>query len=249
MLNNQSITVVMPAYRAAKTLEYTWLATPHDVVDEVLLVDDASDDETVAIAERLGIKIRRHPFNLGYGANQKTCYSDALEQGADIIIMLHPDYQYEPRLATAMAAMISSGVYDMVIGSRILGGGALKGGMPLWKYVANRVLTAFENLMLGAKLSEYHTGYRAYSRQLLLSIPWQQNSDDFIFDNEFLAQAIIGGHRIGEISVPTKYFPEASSINFSRSVRYGLGVLWISLLGSLRRLGVFHHRLFRSAEK
>jgi len=249
MLNNQSITVVMPAYRAAKTLESTWLATPHDVVDEVLLVDDASDDETVAIAERLGIKVRRHPFNLGYGANQKTCYSDALEQGADIIIMLHPDYQYEPRLATAMAAMISSGVYDMVIGSRILGGGALKGGMPLWKYVANRALTAFENLMLGAKLSEYHTGYRAYSRQLLLSIPWQGNSDDFIFDNEFLAQAIIGGHRIGEISVPTKYFPEASSINFSRSVRYGLGVLWISILGFLRRLGVFHHRLFRFAEK
>lgn len=249
MLNNQSITVVMPAYRAAQTLESTWLATPHDVVDEVLLVDDASDDETVAIAERLGIKVKRHPFNLGYGANQKTCYADALEQGADIIIMLHPDYQYEPRLATAMAAMISSGVYDMVVGSRILGGGALKGGMPLWKYVANRVLTAFENLMLGAKLSEYHTGYRAYSRQLLLSIPWQGNSDDFIFDNEFLAQAIIGGHRIGEISVPTKYFPEASSINFSRSVRYGLGVLWISVLGFLRRLGVFHHRLFRSAEK
>jgi hypothetical protein len=163
--------------------------------------------------------------------------------------MLHPDYQYEPRLATAMAAMISSGVYDMVIGSRILGGGALKGGMPLWKYVANRLLTAFENLMLGAKLSEYHTGYRAYSRQLLLSIPWQGNSDDFIFDNEFLAQAIIGGHRIGEISVPTKYFPEASSINFSRSVRYGLGVLWVSLLGFMRRLGIFHHRLFRSAEK
>ena len=245
MLNNQSITVVMPAYRAAKTLEATWIAIPHDVVDEVLLVDDASDDETVAIAERLGIKVKRHPFNLGYGANQKTCYSDALEQGADIVIMLHPDYQYDPRLATAMAAMISSGVYDMVIGSRILGGGALKGGMPLWKYVANRVLTAFENLMLGAKLSEYHTGYRAYSRQLLLSIPWQQNSDDFIFDNEFLAQAIIGGHRIGEISVPTKYFPEASSINFSRSVRYGLGVLWISFLGLLTRTGAYRDPRFR----
>jgi glycosyltransferase involved in cell wall biosynthesis len=249
MLNNQSITVVMPAYRAAKTLESTWLAIPHEVVDEVLLVDDASDDETVAIAERLGIKVRRHPFNLGYGANQKTCYSDALEQGADIVIMLHPDYQYEPRLATAMAAMISSGVYDMVIGSRILGGGALKGGMPLWKYVANRVLTAFENLMLGAKLSEYHTGYRAYSRQLLLSIPWQGNSDDFIFDNEFLAQAIIGGHRIGEISVPTKYFPEASSINFSRSVRYGLGVLWISILGFVTRMGIHHDPRFGLIEK
>jgi len=249
MLNNQTVTVVMPAYRAAQTLEATWLATPHDVVDEVLLVDDASDDETVAIAERLGIKVKRHPFNLGYGANQKTCYADALDQGADIIIMLHPDYQYEPRLATAMAAMISSGVYNMVVGSRILGGGALKGGMPLWKYVANRVLTAFENLMLGAKLSEYHTGYRAYSRQLLLSIPWQENSDDFIFDNEFLAQAIIGGHRIGEISVPTKYFPEASSINFSRSVRYGLGVLWISLLGFVTKTGIYRHRLFRSVEK
>ena len=234
----------MPAYRAAMTLEKTWNAIPHDIVDEVLLVDDASDDQTVVIAERLGLKVKRHPSNRGYGANQKTCYEDALEQGADIVIMLHPDYQYEPRLVTAMAAMIRSGVYDMVIGSRILGGGALKGGMPLWKYVANRVLTAFENLMLGAKLSEYHTGYRAYSRQLLLSIPWQQNSDDFIFDNEFLAQAIIGGHRIGEISVPTKYFPEASSINFSRSVRYGLGVLWISFLGLLTRTGVYRDPRF-----
>lgn len=249
MLNNQSVTVVMPAYRAAMTLEITWNAIPHDIVDEVLLVDDASDDQTVVIAERLGLKVKRHPSNRGYGANQKTCYEDALEQGADIVIMLHPDYQYEPRLVTAMAAMISSGVYDMVIGSRILGGGALKGGMPVWKYIANRILTAFENIMLGAKLSEYHTGYRAYSRQLLLSIPWQQNSDDFIFDNEFLAQAIIGGHRIGEISVPTKYFPEASSINFSRSVRYGLGVLWISLLGFVARTGIYHNPRFRLSKK
>jgi glycosyltransferase involved in cell wall biosynthesis len=235
----------MPAYRAAMTLEKTWNAIPHDIVDEVLLVDDASDDETVAIAERLGMKVKRHPKNMGYGANQKTCYRDALQQGSDIVIMLHPDYQYEPRLVTAMAAMISSGVYDMVIGSRILGGGALKGGMPLWKYVANRALTAFENLLLGAKLSEYHTGYRAYSRQLLLDVAWQPNSDDFIFDNEFLAQAIIGGQRIGEISVPTKYFPEASSINFVRSVRYGLGVIWVSLLGFLARTRLYRDARFR----
>lgn len=235
----------MPAYRAAMTLEKTWNAIPHDIVDEVLLVDDASDDQTVAIAESLGMKVKRHPKNMGYGANQKTCYEDALQQGSNIIIMLHPDYQYEPRLVTAMAAMISSGVYDMVIGSRILGGGALKGGMPLWKYVANRALTAFENLLLGAKLSEYHTGYRAYSRQLLQEIAWQPNSNDFIFDNEFLAQAIIGGQRIGEISVPTKYFPEASSINFVRSVRYGIGVTWISVLGFLARAGLYRDARFR----
>lgn len=235
----------MPAYRAAKTLETTWNAIPHDIVDEVLVVDDASDDETVAIAEQLGLKVRRHPVNRGYGANQKTCYADALEQGADIVIMLHPDYQYEPRLVTAMAAMISSGVYDMVIGSRILGGGALKGGMPVWKYVANRLLTAFENLLLGAKLSEYHTGYRAYSRQALLDIPWRRNSDDFVFDNEFLAQAILLGQRVGEISVPTKYFPEASSINFPRSLRYGLGVLRVSLLGFAARTGLYRHPLLR----
>jgi len=247
MLNNCHIVVVMPAYRASKTLEQTWRAIPHDIVDDVLLVDDASDDETVAIARRLGINVRIHPINLGYGANQKTCYEGALELGADIVIMLHPDYQYEPRLVTAMAAMVSSGVYDMVVGSRILGGGALKGGMPLWKYVANRLLTAFENLMIGAKLSEYHSGYRAYSRRLLQATPWQHNSNDFIFDNEFLVQVILAGHRVGEISVPTKYFPEASSIGFARSVRYGLGVLGLSVLGALARVGLYRHRLFRPA--
>lgn len=245
MLNSKSIMVVMPAYRAAKTLAATWEAIPHDIVDQVLLVDDASDDETVATARGLGIPVTLHESNRGYGSNQKTCYTIALEQGADIVVMLHPDYQYEPRLISAMAGMISSGVYDVVIGSRILGGGALQGGMPLWKYLANRVLTAMENLMLGAKLSEYHTGYRAYSRDVLRSIPWQNNSDDFIFDNEFLAQVIIRKFRLGEISVPTKYFPEASSINFPRSLGYGFGVIRVSLLGLLARTGAYHHSLFR----
>jgi glycosyltransferase involved in cell wall biosynthesis len=245
MLNNKTIVVVMPAYRAAKTLETTWRAIPHEVVDGILLVDDASDDETVEVARELGIPVVLHESNLGYGGNQKTCYLTALRQNADIVVMLHPDYQYEPRLVTAMAGMIASGVYDIVIGSRILGGGALKGGMPLWKYVANRFLTAAENLMLGAKLSEYHTGFRAYSREMLSSIPWQKNSNDFIFDNELLAQAIIGKCKLGEISVPTKYFPEASSINFVRSTRYGFGVLWISLLGLLARTGLYRHAMFR----
>lgn len=245
MLNDQTVMIVMPAYRAGKTLHATYHAIPHDVVDHLLLVDDASDDETVTIARELGIDVLLHPHNRGYGGNQKTCYQAALERQADIIIMLHPDYQYEPRLVTAMAGMIASGVYDVVIGSRILGGGALKGGMPWWKYIANRLLTAFENLLLGAKLSEYHTGYRAYSRAALARIPWQQNSDDFQFDNEFLAQALLGGERVGEISVPTKYFPEASSINFARSVRYGFAVLGVSCLGLLHRLGIYRHRLFR----
>jgi glycosyltransferase involved in cell wall biosynthesis len=245
MLNNKSIMIVMPAYRAARTLTTTWEAIPHDIVDRVLLVDDASDDETVAIAHGLGIPVVLHESNRGYGSNQKTCYAMALEQGADIVVMLHPDYQYEPRLVSAMAGMISSGVYDVVIGSRILGGGALKGGMPLWKYFANRVLTAMENMMLGAKLSEYHTGYRAYSREVLQSIPWQKNSDDFIFDNEFLAQVILGKFRLGEISVPTKYFPDASSINFPRSMKYGFGVIRVALLGLLARTGVYRHSLFQ----
>lgn len=244
MINGKTVMVVMPAYRAGKTLEATWNAIPHDVVDQLLLVDDASDDDTVARARALGIPVILHEANLGYGGNQKTCYGAALDRGADIVVMLHPDYQYEPRLVTAMAGMIASGVYEMVIGSRILGRGALAGGMPLWKYVANRALTAFENLLLGTKLSEYHTGYRAYSRELLASIPWRENSDDFIFDNELLAQVILAGHKVGEISVPTRYFPEASSINFVRSVRYGLGVLWVSMLGLLARTGMYRHRLF-----
>lgn len=244
MINNKTVMVVMPAYRAAKTLEVTWQAIPHDVVDHVVLVDDASDDDTVSRARELGIPVFLHEANQGYGGNQKTCYRLALERNADIVVMLHPDYQYEPRLVTAMAGMIASGVYDMVIGSRILGRGALIGGMPWWKYVANRLLTAAENLLLGAKLSEYHTGFRAYSKELLTAIPWQNNSDDFVFDNQFLAQVILAKYRLGEISVPTRYFAEASSINFPRSVRYGLGVLGVSMLGLLARIGWYRHPLF-----
>ncbi|MDR2244073.1 MAG: glycosyltransferase family 2 protein, partial [Burkholderiales bacterium] len=186
MLNQKKIIVVMPAYRAGKTLEKTVQALPHDIVDEVLLVDDCSDDDTTDVARRLGIAVIQHTVNTGYGGNQKTCYREALKRGADIVVMVHPDYQYEPRLVTAMAGMIASGVYDVVLGSRILGNGALQGGMPLWKYVANRALTAFENLLLGAKLSEYHTGYRAYTRETLAQLSWQRNSDDFVFDNQFL---------------------------------------------------------------
>ena len=245
MLNGKRIVVVMPAYLAGRTLEATWRDLPHDIVDEVVVVDDASDDDTVSVARRLGLDVILHPHNKGYGGNQKTCYTEALARGADIVVMVHPDYQYDPRMVTAMAGMIASGVYDMVIGSRILGGGALAGGMPLWKYVANRLLTLFENLLLGAFLSEYHSGYRAYSRKLLDALPWHDNSDDFVFDNEILAQCIVGRFRIGEVSVPTRYFAEASSINFPRSVRYGMGVVGTTLLGLLARTGVYRHRLFR----
>jgi len=244
MLNGKRLMVVMPAFRAAKTLEATWRGLPHDIVDKVLLVDDASHDETAEIAKGLGIDVLLHETNLGYGANQKTCYQAALKDGADIIVMVHPDYQYEPRLVTAMAAMIESEIYDIVIGSRITGGGALRGGMPLWKYIANRGLTAFQNLLLGAKLSEYHSGYRAYSRQVLEKLNWQNNSDDFVFDNQFLVQGIIAGCRMGEISVPTKYFDDASSINFKRSVKYGLGVLSTSVSGFLKRVGLYQSSLF-----
>ena len=244
MLNDKRIIVVMPAYHAGRTLEATWRDLPHEIVDEVIVVDDASDDDTVAVARSLGLDVILHPRNMGYGANQKSCYTEALARGADIVVMVHPDYQYDPRLVTAMAAMIASGVYDTVIGSRILGGGALRGGMPVWKYVANRVLTLFENMLLGAKLSEYHSGYRAFSRALLDALPWQRNSDDFVFDNEILAQAIVGGFRIGEISVPARYFAEASSIGFRRSVRYGFGVVGTTLLALLARTGLYRHRLF-----
>ncbi len=249
MLHGKRLMVVMPAFRAAKTVEATWRGLPHDIVDKVLLVDDASHDETSEIAKALGIDVLLHETNQGYGANQKTCYTAALNDGADIIVMVHPDYQYEPRLVTAMAAMIESEIYDIVIGSRITGGGALRGGMPLWKYLANRVLTAFQNLLLGAKLSEYHSGYRAYSRQVLEQLNWPGNSDDFVFDNQFLVQGIIAGFRMGEISVPTKYFEDASSINFKRSVRYGLGVLTTTMIGFLNRLGVYKSRLFAAAKK
>ena len=244
MLNGKRLMVVMPAFRAARTIEATWNGLPHDIVDKVLLVDDASHDDTAEIARGLGMDVLTHEINRGYGANQKTCYQAALKDGADIIVMVHPDYQYEPRLVTAMAAMIESEVYDIVLGSRITGGGALRGGMPWWKYIANRLLTAFQNLLLGAKLSEYHTGYRAYSREVLEKLNWRNNSDDFVFDNQFLVQGIIAGFRMGEISVPTRYFDDASSISFKRSVQYGLGVLTTSVTGFLRRVGVYQSRLF-----
>lgn len=249
MLDGKRVVVVMPAYHAGRTLEATWRDLPRDVVDHVIVVDDASDDDTVAVARALGLEVILHPHNMGYGANQKTCYREALARGADIVVMVHPDYQYDPRLVTAMAGMIASGVYDMVIGSRILGGGAVAGGMPRWKYFANRALTLFENLLLGAKLSEYHTGFRAYRRELLETLPWQGNSDDFVFDNQLLAQAIVGTYRIGEISVPTRYFAEASSIDFPRSVRYGLGVVGTTLLAFLARHGLYRHRLFPAARR
>jgi glycosyltransferase involved in cell wall biosynthesis len=244
MLLGKRIVVVMPAYHAGRTLEATWRDLPHDIVDQVVVVDDASDDDTVAVARALGLDVILHPHNMGYGANQKTCYKEAIARAADIVVMVHPDYQYDPRLVTAMAGMVASGIYDMVLGSRILGSGALRGGMPLWKYLANRLLTLFENVMLGAHLSEYHTGYRAYSRSLLDALPWQRNSDDFVFDNQILAQAIVGRYGIGEVSVPTRYFAEASSIGFRRSVRYGFGVVGTTLLAFLARTGIYRHRLF-----
>jgi hypothetical protein len=246
MLGGKRIVVVMPAYRAGRTLEATWRDLPHDIVDDLVLVDDFSDDDTVAIARTLGLTVFEHPRNSGYGSNQKTCYAAALDRGADIVVMVHPDYQYDPRLVTPMAGMIASGVYDLVPGSRILGGGALAGGMPWWKYVANRILTAFENLLLGAKLSEYHTGYRAYSRQLHEALPWQANSDDFVFDSQLIAQAIVARYRIGEVSVPTRCFPEASSIDLPRSIRYGIGVVATTFLAALARWNVYAHPLFRA---
>lgn len=229
MLQQKKIAVVMPAYRAEKTLEDCFRAIPHDVVDTVLLVDDASDDATLAVAERLAIRSHRHERNRGYGGNQKTCYTLALADDADIVVMLHPDYQYDPRLITPMAAMIASGVYDIVLGSRILGKTALSGGMPLYKYVSNRLLTFVQNWLIGTKLSEFHTGYRAFSRRVLETLPLAANSDDFIFDNQMLVQAVAFGMRIGEVSCPTRYFPEASQISFRRSLRYGLGVLATSI--------------------
>jgi len=233
----------MPAYNAAKTLETTVRELP-EIVDIKILVDDKSTDATVEVAKRLGLLVYAHGKNFGYGRNQQTCYREALAAGADIVVMVHPDYQYTPKLVTAMASMIAYGVYDVVLGSRILGGGSLKGGMPLYKYVANRFLTAFQNLFTGAKLSEYHTGFRAFSRELLQTLPLLENSDDFVFDNELLAQCICFGYRIGEVSCPTKYFKEASSINFSRSVKYGFGVLATTLKCSLQRLGMVHYRQF-----
>ena len=225
MINGKRVIVVLPAYNAEKTLMATYEDIPKDIVDDVILVDDGSRDNTAEISKKLGIKTIIHPSNKGYGANQKTCYREALKKNPDMIIMLHPDYQYSPKLIPAMASMISSGLYDVVLASRILGRGALRGGMPFYKYISNRVLTMIENYMLGYKLTEYHTGYRAYSSEVLENIPFMKNSDDFVFDNEILAQIIYFKYRIAEISCPTRYFPEASSINFSRSVKYGFGVL------------------------
>jgi len=234
----------MPAYNAEKTLRQTFEELPHEYVDEVILVDDASHDYTVTVARELGIHTIIHSENRGYGANQKTCYREALHRGADIVVMVHPDYQYSPRLVTAMASMITSGHYDVVLASRILGGTARKGGMPLYKYISNRFLTFFENLMLGIKLSEYHTGYRAFSRAVLEALPLEENSDDFVFDNEMIAQAAFFGFHLGEISCPTKYFDQASSISFARSVKYGFGVLLTSVKYALQKTGMLSSPLF-----
>jgi glycosyltransferase involved in cell wall biosynthesis len=229
----------MPAYNAEKTLEMT-VRELSEVVDIKILVDDSSRDQTVKVARELGLATFVHEQNYGYGRNQQTCYREALAAGADIVVMVHPDYQYTPLLVPAMAGMIASGVYDMVLASRILGGGALHGGMPLYKYFANRLLTAFQNIFLGVKLSEYHTGFRAFSRELLEALPILENSDDFVFDNQMIAQAVMFGFRIGEISCPTKYFEEASSINFKRSVEYGIGVVGTTLSFVAHKLGIVH---------
>jgi len=246
MLNGKKIIVVLPAYNAEKTLKNTYNEIPLDIVDKVLMVDDHSIDNTVALAERIGIETIIHDNNYGYGRNQKTCYRTALDYGADIVIMVHPDYQYTPKLITAMASMIAYGVYDVVLGSRIIGGGAISGGMPVYKYISNRFLTALQNIMLGSKLSEFHTGYRAFSSKVLEAVPLNENSDDFVFDNEMLAQVIYFGYRIGEISCPTRYFKEASSINFRRSVKYGIGVLVTSFKFffnkyNLKKYSLFNH--------
>jgi glycosyltransferase involved in cell wall biosynthesis len=248
MINGKRVAVVMPAYNAEKTLEATVREIP-DLVDVRILVDDYSSDNTVQVAESLGLHVFVHDKNYGYGRNQQTCYREALAEGADVIIMVHPDYQYTPLLVTAMASMIAYDVYDVVLGSRIIGGQALRGGMPFYKYVANRFLTAFENLFLGVKLSEYHTGYRAFSRRVLTELPLLEDSDDFVFDNQMLAQSVHFGFRIGEVSCPTKYFEEASSINFRRSVKYGLGVIGTTLQFALQKWGVAHFAKFSPTGK
>jgi glycosyltransferase involved in cell wall biosynthesis len=244
MINGEKIFVVLPAYNAQSTLEQTYKEIPLDIIDGVLLVDDGSADETVSLAKKLGIETISHNRNYGYGRNQKTCYIEALRRSADIIVMVHPDYQYTPKLIIAMASMIAFDVYDVVLGSRIIGGKALKGGMPIYKYIANRFLTAFENILVGSKLSEFHTGYRAFSREVLENLPLGNNSDDFVFDNEMLVQIIYFGYRIGEISCPTRYFNEASSIGFRKATRYGIGVLITTLKCLLHRLKVREDPLF-----
>ncbi|HLW88375.1 MAG TPA: glycosyltransferase family 2 protein [Terriglobales bacterium] len=243
MINGKRIVVVLPAYNAEKTLQATVRDLP-DMVDACILVDDHSSDHTIEVAKELGLQCFVHDKNYGYGRNQQTCYREALASGADVVIMVHPDYQYTPLLVTPMASMIAYGVYDVVLGSRIIGGAALRGGMPLWKYVANRFLTAFENFFLRVKLSEYHTGYRAFSSEVLTRLPLLENSDDFVFDNQMLAQCVYFGFRIGEVSCPTKYFEEASSINFSRSVKYGFGVLATTLQFALQKTGIMRFPIF-----
>ncbi len=240
MLNGKKICIVLPAYNAAETLEMTYAEIPFDIVDEVVLVDDASKDNTSEVGRQLGIQhIVRHEQNRGYGGNQKSCYDKALSLGADIIIMLHPDYQYTPKLIHAISGIIAYDVYPVVLGSRILGKGALKGGMPMYKYIANRFLTLFQNILMSQKLSEYHSGYRAFSKEIFTKINIEANSDDFIFDNQMLAQIFFAGFEIGEVTCPTKYFEEASSINFARSTTYGLGVLWTSMKYRLAKWKIY----------
>jgi glycosyltransferase involved in cell wall biosynthesis len=243
MITGKRVCVVMPAYNAEKTLAQTVAELDRSIADDIIVVDDASRDETERVARELGLHVIVHPRNRGYGGNQKTCYTEALSRGADIVVMVHPDYQYSPRLMPAMASMVASGHFDCVLGSRILGVGALRGGMPLWKYVANRSLTAVENLLLGYKLAEYHTGYRAYSRKFLETLPLGENSDDFVFDNQLLAQGLWFGFDIGEVTCPTRYFAEASSINFRRSVKYGFGVLGTALQFRLAKMGLVRPRV------
>ncbi len=245
MINNKKIFVVLPAYNAEKTLETTYSEIPFEIVDDVILTDDLSSDRTIKEAERLGIKhIIKHDVNKGYGANQKSCYNKALELNADIVIMLHPDYQYTPKLIHSLAYLIANDVYPVAIGSRILGKGALKGGMPWYKYIANRMLTLFQNILINQKLSEYHTGYRAFSKEVLESINYNINSDDFIFDNQMLAQIFYKGYEVAEITCPTKYFEEASSINIQRSIKYGLGVLAVSLSYFFNKIGIGKNKIF-----
>ena len=244
MINGKRVCVVMPAYNAEKTLQKTYDEIPKDIVDEVILTDDASKDKTVDVAKKLGIKTFVHTDNKGYGGNQKTCYQEALNHGADIVIMLHPDYQYTPKLITPMASMIAEGIFDVVIGSRILGNKAMMGGMPFYKYASNRFLTMTENAIINQKLSEYHTGYRAFSRKVLETIPMLENSDDFVFDNQMLCQTLYFGFDLGEVSCPALYFDDASSISFSRSVTYGMGVMKTALKYAIAKRGISHFNIF-----